>query len=164
MQLEKYYSALGTDQTIPSFIMTDFHPTNFLVDESGKATGYFDIETSQAGHLSMEMFALNFYLFNYFDEATFEKARKRFFKGYTKKKGEYFFENPLNITLEKILSINKCITCVVAYKDVKAGIRDSWSQRLKDILFESLRGDMNYTKISDVFRSKTKQPINPTFP
>lgn len=163
-QLEENYSSLEANEVTPSFIMTDLHPANFLVDASGKATGYFDIETSQAGHPSMEMFALNFTIFNYFDGTTFEKARERFFEGYTKKGGKYPFENQLNITLEKILCMNKCITCVVAYNGVKDGIRDNWGKRLKDVLFESLEEDINYAEISDVFRSKTKQPRYPTLP
>ncbi|HHE36203.1 MAG TPA: aminoglycoside phosphotransferase family protein [Candidatus Woesearchaeota archaeon] len=153
----------------PVLILTDIHPMNFLVDEKGKPSGYFDLEFCQAGAPVLEIYTLNSQLFAYFDKDTFHKARNAFFKGFYNNGGVYEEGHPVNQRIEELLGLSGPLSGVACYygKDHDP-IRRTWSKSFKEILFDSITNKIDpltaYILIADVLRIKTKQPKKPTLP
>ncbi|RLE47858.1 hypothetical protein DRJ25_01375 [Candidatus Woesearchaeota archaeon] len=146
----------------PVLILTDLHPMNFLVDEKGKPSGYFDLEFCQSGDPVMEFYVLRFSLFNYFDKYTFQKAETAFFEGFEKQGDGYDKEKDSNAIKERILLSNHLLAAITAYNKIKDGVRDDWSEQFKTILFDLIKNkELDYPSIADVLRTKTKQPKTP---
>ena len=146
----------------PVLVLADVHPMNFLVDDEGKPSGYFDLEFCQAGVPSLELHAIKFILFNYFDDDTFQKAEAAFFDGFENEGGEYHRADPTNLELERTLSIGHLLAAVTSYHGASDGLRDTWSEEFRDIMFDAIqKKDVDYIAIADVLRSKTKQPKHP---
>ncbi len=149
----------------PVLVLTDLHPRNFLVDEKGKPSGYIDLEFCQSGHPSLEFYLAGLQFFNYFNQNTFEAARKSFFQGFTAQGGSYALDDPLNQQLEKVLCAQHMLAAVTAYHRVKDGLRDTWSQRFKELLFHAINdNEVDYIGFADIIREKMKQPKNPARP
>lgn len=139
----------------PLFVLADLHPMNFLVDEQGKPSGYFDLEFCQSGIPLLEIYSLKFFIFNYFDTPTFQKAEEAFFKGFESENG-YFEISSLNLKRESILLVGHLLSNVVAYEGSE-GFRSTWAQQFKDIMFDLIRDNrFDYVSVADVFRSKTQ--------
>lgn len=153
---------LNVCQDKPVLVLTDIHPMNFLVDNKGKPSGYFDLEFCQAGVQSLEFYTIKFSLFSYFDRDTFQKAEAAFFDGFKNNGGRYDRDDPTNLTLEKTFSIGHLLAAVTSYHGASDGLRDTWSKQFRDIMFYAIQGDVDYVAIADVLRSKTKQPEHPT--
>ncbi|MBT4804989.1 phosphotransferase [Candidatus Woesearchaeota archaeon] len=148
----------------PVLVLTDIHPMNFFVDDEGKPSGYFDLEFCQAGVPALEFYTIKFGLFNYFDRETFQKAETAFFEGFENNGGQYERDSSVNLALERTLSIGHLLAAVTSYHGAVDGLRDTWSEQFKDIMFDAIqRKDVNYVAIADVLRSKTKQPKQPTY-
>lgn len=146
----------------PTLILTDLHPMNFFVDGRGKPSGYFDLETCQSGLPELEFYNLRMHLFNYFHN-TFNQAEVAFFEGYHANGGSYNPNNPANKRLSHILTISHLISTATSYFKASDGVRDDWSTRMKRIIFDGMNADeINHLAIGDIFRGKTKQPINST--
>jgi len=160
--LEGLSSGLKATPQKPSLLLTDIHPTNYSVDETGRPCGYFDLETCQAGLPPLEFLAQQVTMFNFFDSDNYEKARDAFFRGYEQNGGAYEKDSQVNKKLESLLYIGHALSCVTVYHGVRDGIRDEWSEQSKTMLFRAVeKEDIDYTKFSDMFRSKTKQPNKP---
>ncbi len=154
---------LNGSEDKPVLVLTDLHPMNFLVDDKGKPSGYFDLEFSQAGMPALEFYALKYGLFNYFDKSTFEKAEDAFFDGFEGNGGKYVRTDPVNLSLERTLSVGHLLGAVTSYHGASDGLRDTWSDQFKDIMFDAVQNrDVDYVAISDVPRQKTGQPKHPT--
>ncbi len=150
----------------PVLVMTDLHPMNFLVDEnSGKPTGYYDLQFAQAGVQAMEMYNLGLQLFSYFDQDTFKEAERAFFQGLQMNDGSYDYTSPLNKNLETILCAGHTLSSVAFYHGAKDGLRDTWSDKFKKVLFDAIdNNEMDYVAFQDIIREKTKQPKQPMLP
>ncbi len=149
----------------PILVLSDIHPANHLVDERGKPSGYPDLERSQAGVPPFEFFQIRFTMIPYFNREAAALAEEAFFNGYQKAGGTFNREDPTNKKLDKLLAVGQVLNCVTTYHCVKDGIRDEWSPRFKEILFEIIDGkEIDYVAISDIFRSKTGQPKEPRLP
>ncbi len=159
---DRLNSSLRTASSPPVLILTDLHPMNFLVDANGKPSGYFDLEFCQSGVPALEFYPFRMNLFNYFDASTFLQAEDAFFRGFEDNEGSYDRFNEGNIMLERILAIGHLFSAVVAYHDASDGLRNTWSQQFKDIMFNAIVGkDVDYNAVADVLRAKTKQPKHP---
>ncbi|HIH12162.1 TPA: aminoglycoside phosphotransferase family protein [Candidatus Woesearchaeota archaeon] len=149
----------------PVLVLADFHATNFLVDERGKPSGYFDLEFCQAGMPTLEFNMIQLQLLNYFDQNTFEEAKDIFFKTLQKAGSKYDPSAQVHSEVDKILSAGRMLTCVTAYHGVKDGLRDTWSERCKELIFEIIdHGKIDYASFADIMREKTKQPKSPSLP
>lgn len=147
----------------PVLILTDLHPMNFFVDSRGKPSAYFDLEFCQAGVPALEMYNLGLQLFSYFDQTTFDLARKSFFNGYVANGGRYDVEDMFNKKVETLLCAGHTLSAVTGYYGMKDGLRDMWSAEFKDILFKVLATEqMDYVAFADVIRQKTGQPKKPS--
>lgn len=156
-------TALRDSTERPVLVLADLHPTNVLVDDQGKPSGYFDLEWCQAGSRALEFYVLRWSFFHYFDGVS-QPAEEEFLAGYQEKGGTYDPQNPLNKSLEQVLAVNHLLAAVTAYHNVSDGLRDTWSQQFKKIMFDAMRvGSVDYAAINDVLRSKTNQPRFPRF-
>ncbi|MFH0937475.1 MAG: aminoglycoside phosphotransferase family protein [Candidatus Daviesbacteria bacterium] len=145
----------------PVLILTDLHPMNILVDDQGKPSGYFDLEFAQAGHPSLEFYVLRLSFLHYF-EGVSQQAEDMFLAGYEKNGGRYNPKDPFNQKLEHLMIVNHLLASVTAYHNVFDGLRDTWSEQFKNIMFEGIEvGNVDYSAINEVLRSKTKQPKFP---
>ncbi len=164
-QLNCLYPPLEKTKLASHLILTDLHPMNYLVDDSGKPSGYFDLEFCQAGHPALEIYYLGLQLFNYFNPENATLAQDAFYRGYRENGGQY---DPLDVTnrkLETVLSAGQTLTAVTAYHGVKDGVRDTWSTQFKEILFDAISSDtMDTAAYAGVIRQKTRQPTQPSLP
>lgn len=164
-ELQEVSDGLKGSLSKPILVLTDIHPMNFLVDEKGKPSGYFDLEFCQAGHPALEMYYLGLQLFNYFNKNTFALGKKAFFTSYCTESGTYNPENPLNQKLENLLCAGQTLTAVTAYHNVKDGVRDTWSNEFKEVLFKAISsGEADAVAYANIIRQKTQQPSQPTLP
>ncbi len=157
-QLDTLSQKMRAVRQQPILVLTDLHPMNFFVGERGKPSGYFDLEFCQSALPALEFCDLRLSLFNYF-EGSAEQAEQTFLKGYEHNGGSYDPSEPVSKQLEYILAIGHVLYAVIAYHNVHDGLRDTWSDKCKQILFEAQKsGEFNYKAYADVFRVKTKQP------
>ncbi len=162
LELEGLEIKLRDCKDQPVLVLTDLHPMNFLVDDEGKPSGYFDLEFCQAGVPSLEFYAIKCCLFNHFDRGTFQKAEAAFFEGFERGGGRYDRESPINAALETTLSIGYLLAAVTSYHGASDGLRDAWSEQFRDIMFGAIqRSEVDYLAIADVLRTKTQQPQHP---
>ena len=142
-------------------VMTDMHPMNFLVGENGQPTGFFDLEACQYAHPALEMYGIRLFLFNYYSNVP--KAADAFYKGYHGAGGSYNPKLDENIALESTLGIMRLLELTCSYNGVKDGIRDSWSDRFKQLLFESIEDNqMKWSRAAGILSEKTRQPNKAT--
>ena len=159
--LKKGVEQIRNEPLKSSFLITDLHPGNILVDEEGDFS-WPDLEWCQASPPQLDMYLTHSLFTAYFDTPTFSLAKDALFEGYHKFGGEYDQINSQN--LELIMRICHTTGSVVNYHN-QDGFRKNWSKDFKEILFNMIEsGDPNYVEHSDVFRSKTGQPKNPTLP
>lgn len=163
--LRELEAALDRSDYRPILVLSDIHPTNFFVDDNGKPCGYYDLERCQAGVPSFEFFQIRMTMLAYFNEHTFHQAEEAFLRGYAANGGRYDQNDPTTQQLDRLIITGQMLTCVTAYHAWKDGIRDLWSEQFKELLFETITGrEINYARTADIFRTKTKQPTEPTYP
>ena len=150
---------LQADNAKPVMVFTDMHADNFLVDETGKPSGYFDLESCQAAHPALEFYGLGFFLFNYLSADLFHQAEASFFAGYERTGGVYDRFSSVNAKLENLLATGRMLELSESYLGVKDGLRNSWSSRFKALLWQAIETDrVDYMAVGDIFREKTRQP------
>lgn len=160
-EINSFRYAISEDLNGPVLVLTDMHPRNFFVDEDGKTSGYFDLEHCQAAHSALEFYGLRIFLFNYYNGIS-NQALDTFMKSYQENGGVYDPDKPGNQNLERLLSVGHLISASTSYFGAKDGLRDTWSAKFKNILFEALdKGVINYEAVGNVFRMKTGQPRLP---
>lgn len=153
---------LSRENTQPVMVLTDLHADNFLVDETGRPSGYFDLESCQAAHPALEFYGLKLFLFNYFDGECFNQAEESFFAGFERVGGAYDRSWHVNAKLETLLAAGRVLELSESYFEYRDGLRDSWSSRFKALLWQALEfGRVDYLAAGDIFREKTGQPRTP---
>ncbi len=142
-------------------VMTDMHPMNFLVGKNGQPTGFFDLEACQYAHPALEMYGIRLFLLNYYGNVP--AAEDAFYEGYHAAGGTYNPELPENIALESTLGIMRLLELACSYSGVLDGIRDTWSDRFKQLLFESIEENkMKWCRAAGILSEKTRQPNKAT--
>ncbi|MCH4886348.1 aminoglycoside phosphotransferase family protein [Acidaminobacter sp. JC074] len=145
-----------------TLVFTDMHADNFFVDETGKPSGYFDLESSQAAPAELEFYGFRFFLFNYFDEETFQDAEKAFFSSYKAAGGKYAPTHEKDHELIDFLSACRLLELTESYWGHRDGLRDLWAFKIKTLLMNYIFTlKVDYIGLSDIFREKTKQPRSP---
>ena len=84
-----------TSSLQPILAITDIHPKNFLVDDNGKPSGYFDLEYCQSAPPALDFYFLRWFLLNYF-EGISDQAEEALLERYTANGGTYDSKNPTN--------------------------------------------------------------------
>lgn len=162
-----YANCLDESKVKPSFVLYDQHSRNFMVDDqTGKPSGYFDIEYGQAAHPNLEFGSTALQIFGFFSGNNekqcadyIKKAKEKFMKGYLKNGGS---ESINDDTLETIHVANHIFSAIKSYHK-KEGVRENWSQKFADMVLGMTReGKVNcYFAFTDLIRSATKQPKQP---
>lgn len=153
---------LERDVKPPTMVFTDMHADNFFVDNAGRPSGYFDLESAQAAPAELEFYGLRFFLFNYYDQSTFAEAETAFFKGYTEMGGPFAPKNRKDHQLIDLLAGCRLLELTESYWGYVDGLRDNWAVEIKAILMNYLETDtVDYVSLADVFRPKTGQPKQP---
>ncbi|GKX28340.1 hypothetical protein SH1V18_08200 [Vallitalea longa] len=157
-RFESFRTRLDIKQSPATLVITDMHGDNFFV-ENNKSSGYFDVESSQAAPLEFELYALRFFVFNYYGIEEFKLAERAFWKSYTKGKSEY----PDTETNDLIDFFSACrlLEIFQSYWGYVDGIRDSWGLRIKNILFDYINtGCIDYNSLGAIWRERDKQPLH----
>lgn len=158
-ELRPIYSA---DQTPPVLVFTDMHAENFFTDEQGRPTGYFDLESTQAAPAALEFYGFRFFLFNYYDAECFREAENAFFKGYAENGGKYTPSSPADEKSIDFLAGCRLLELSESYWGVKDGIRDTWGQRMKELLSDYMdTGQIDYLAVGNIWRQRDGQPKTP---
>ncbi len=145
------------DRTRASLILTDLHSMNFFVDETGKPSGYFDLEHCQAGLPSLDIYYLRRSLFYQHSDAA-SQAEQAFLMGYHEAGGIYDPEDSVTQRLEQVLLIDYVVGNATLYYGVVDGLRDSWSNRFKELALKAIReGRIDYMEVKDITRAKTSK-------
>jgi aminoglycoside phosphotransferase (APT) family kinase protein len=146
----------------PTMVFTDMHGDNFFVDENGKPSGYFDLESAQAAPAELEFYGFRFFLFNYYDQATFIEAEAAFFTGYEAAGGAFAPKTKEDHQLIDLLAGCRLLELTESYWGYVDGLRDNWAVEIKAILLDYLQTSIvDYVSLADVFRPKTGQPKQP---
>jgi aminoglycoside phosphotransferase (APT) family kinase protein len=161
-QFEELKPLLSKEAKPPTMVFTDMHADNFFVDENGKPSGYFDLESAQAAPAELEFYGFRFFLFNYYDQATMEEAEAAFFMGYERAGGAFAPKTKEDHQLIDLLAGCRLLELTESYWGYIDGLRDNWAVEIKTILQNYLTTNtVNYVALADVFRAKTGQPKQP---
>lgn len=157
-KLEEFRPYLSIENKPPVMVFTDMHADNYFVDNNGEPSGYFDLESSQAAPAELEFYGFRFFLFNYFEADTMEKAEKAFFRGYAFAGGKYAPKNEIDNAFIDFLSGCRLLELTESYWGYIDGLRDFWAFKMKSILLDYILYEkIDYIALSKIFREKTKQ-------
>ena len=163
--LDSMRPELNADVAIPVLNFTDMHAENFFVDDSGKPSGYFDLESAQAAPAALEFYAFRFFLFNFYRDEWFEKAEHSFFEGYKEKGGLYTPQSKPDHQLIDFFAACRLLELTNSYWGYVDGIRDSWGYDMKRILVRYMdTGDVDYNAIGAIWQQRDHQPLLPLIP
>lgn len=161
-KLEYFKPSLELSTKPPVMVFTDMHADNYHVDSTGRPSGFFDLESSQAAPAELEFYGFRFFLFNYYDTATMKEAENAFFQGYNAEGGLYSPKTNLDHELIDYLSACRLLELTESYWEYKDGLRDLWAFKIKGVLMNYYEdGTIDYIQLSNIFREKTKQPNTP---
>ena len=145
-----------------ALIFTDMHAENFFVNNSGHPSGYFDLESAQAAPAALEFYGFRFFLFNFYDEECFKESEAAFFKGYVENGGAFAPKTAEDYAAIDFLAGCRLLELSQSYWGHIDGIRDTWGQEMKDLLFKYINTDkIDYMAIGDIWRQRDKQPLHP---
>lgn len=155
-RFELYRHRLDINNSKATLVITDMHGDNFFV-EDGKSSGYFDVESSQAAPAEYELYGFRFFIFNYYSETEFELAQKKFWLAYTNGNSEIPDEE--TDKLIDFFSACRLLEIFQSYWGHIDGLRDTWGQRIKAILFNYIEnGHLDYIKLGSIWRERDQQP------
>jgi len=148
----------------PVLSLFDWHARNHFVNESGKPTGYFDLEAVQAALPVLDFTFIQLGILNHYHN-TANEAGVKFLEAYRGAGGVYDPNEPINVKIRAILTASHLLTTTIGYYGKRDGIRDNWSPQAKVLLFNALSGDdFDYLRIGDITRTKTQHPKTATRP
>ncbi len=148
--------------TPPVLVFTDMHAENFFTDETGRPTGYFDLESAQAAPAALEFYGFRFFLYNFYDAACFQEAEAAFFEGYRAAGGQYAPAGPADESAIDFLAGCRLLELAQSYWGYIDGIRDNWGQEMKRLLLTYMdSGRIDYHAIGAVWRQRDRQPLTP---
>lgn len=160
VQFNKLRNNLDIQHDPATLIFTDMHVRNFFVADTGRPSGYFDLESCQAAPAALEFYGFNFFIFNFFDEETFERSQDAFLEGYSKAGGDAV---SLDSELVHLLAGCRLLELAESYWGFVDGLRDNWGEQFKRLLFDYMStGKVDYMAVGDIFRQRDKQPRKPT--
>lgn len=158
-RFDDFKDCLSTKKYPPVMAFTDMHGENFFVDETGKPSGFFDLESSQAACAALEFYGFRFFLFSMFDHEAYEKLDSHFFSSYTKAHGPYAPTSIHESDYIDFMSALRLLELAQSYWGYIDGIRDSWGLRFKQLFIDYMEThSIAYEKIGDIFRDRDHQP------
>lgn len=160
--LEKLHPLMYTRRVKPALVFTDMHAENFFTDKTGRPTGYFDLESAQAAPPALEFYGFRFFLFNFYDKKCFHEGEDAFWKGYCKQSDGTIPIDCRDSQIVDFLAGCRILELMQSYWGYIDGIRDSWGQRMKALLFLYMEtGEIDYMEIGEIWRMRDKHPSHP---
>lgn len=159
---KRYRSLLDVKNNAATLVMTDLHGGNFFV-EYDQVSSYFDVESSQAAPAVFELYALRFFVFNFYGQEEQAVAEKAFWNAYSAGK----FDEPSEEVHQLIDFFSACrlLEIFQSYWGYVDGLRDTWGQRIKDLLFDYMKtGRIDYVKLGVIWRERDGQPEKAVWP
>ncbi len=157
-EFEKYRERLTINHSPATLVITDMHGDNFFI-EDGKISGFFDVESSQAAPYEYELYCLRFFVFNYYSKEEYALAEKHFWNAYSN--GLYDFPDKETDELIDFFSACRLLELFQSYWGHVDGIRDTWGQRIKDMLFEYVNTKkVDYVGLGSIWRQRDAQPLH----
>lgn len=141
-----------------TLVITDMHGNNFFV-KNDKISGYFDVESSQAAPLEFELYAIRFFVCNYYGEKEYVLAEKAFWHAYYHGQSDH----PDKKTDELIDFFSACrlLEIFQSYWGHIDGVRDTWGQRIKILLFNYMNtSKIDYASLGAIWRERDRQPVH----
>jgi len=162
-RFEKLRPFLSAESAPPVMVFTDMHGNNYFVDENGVPTGYFDLESSQAAPAALEFYGFQFFLFNFFGAAEFEKAQAAFLDGYTGAGGPFAPAGGADEELIDLLAGCRLLELAESYWKVDDRIRSTWGERMKALLHKyTATGEVDYCALGAIWRERDGGPAVPS--
>lgn len=153
---------LTVETAPPVMVFTDMHGENYFVDDKGVPSGYFDLESSQAAPAALEFYGFRFFLFSNYDAATYEQAEAAFWQGYREAGGPFYIKCQADDDLIHLLAGCRLLELSESYWGHIDGLRDTWAQRMKDLLFRYMEsGVVDYLALGAIWRERDGQPLVP---
>ncbi|MCK5128676.1 MAG: hypothetical protein KAQ68_02400 [Clostridiales bacterium] len=141
-----------------TLVITDMHGNNFFIEDE-KSSGYFDVESSQAAPLEFELYGLRFFVFNYYSTEEYNLAEQTFWHSYYEGKAD--FPDSETDALIDFFSACRLLEIFQSYWGHIDGLRDTWGQRIKNILFNYVEtGCVDYYKLGEIWRERDRQPLH----
>lgn len=160
--LENLRPLLYSERVKPVLVFSDMHAENFFTDETGRPTGYFDLESAQAAPPALEFYGFRFFLFNFYDENCCQEGEEAFWIGYCKQSGGRVPIDCFDDHIVDFLAGCRILELMQSYWGYNDGIRDSWGKRMKNLLFLYMEtGQIDYMAIGEIWRMRDKQPASP---
>ncbi len=154
-----YREILDIKNSPATLAITDMHGGNFFV-ENGKVSGYFDVESSQSAPWQFELYALRFFVFNFYGENEYKLAEKAFWNEYFE--GKQDAPNPQDDELIDFFTACRLLEIFQSYWGYIDGLRDTWGERIKQILFKYMQTSvLDYEALGDIWRERDGQPKTP---
>ena len=155
-RFEELRPRLEASANPPTLVITDMHGGNFFVKD-GEVSGYFDVESSQAAPAMFELYALRFFVFNFYGEEEYRLAEKIFWSAYYD--GERDAPTPEEDDLLDFFTACRLLEIFQSYWGYIDGLRDTWGQRIKDILMDYIAtGKVDYIALGAIWRERDGQP------
>lgn len=155
-RFEELRPRLDAKNDPPTLVITDMHGGNFFVKD-GVVSGYFDVESSQAAPAMFELYALRFFVFNFYGEEEFRLAEEAFWTAYHN--GQRNAPTPEEDDLLDFFTACRLLEIFQSYWGYIDGLRDTWGQRIKDILMNYIAtGKVDYIALGAIWRERDGQP------
>jgi hypothetical protein len=153
-----YSTRLDINNSPATLVITDMHGGNFFV-ENDRSSGYFDVESCQAAPMEFELYALRFFVFNYYSTEEFTLAERAFWSSYYE--GEKAHPDTETDMLIDFFSACRLLEIFQSYWGHVDGLRDTWGQRIKNILFDYMETErVDYDRLGAIWRERDKQPLH----
>ncbi len=155
-KFNEYKELLDIKNSPATLVITDMHGGNFFV-ENGEVSGYFDVESSQAAPWQFELYSMRFFVFNFYGDYEFKEAEKAFWNAYFD--GERDFPTKQDDELIDFFSICRVMEIFQSYWGHIDGLRDTWGERIKVMLFKYIdTGVVDYSILEEIWRERDCQP------
>lgn len=156
-RFESYRHRLDIGNSPATLVITDMHGDNFFVKDN-KSSGYFDVESSQSAPSEYELYGFRFFVFNYYSKTEYDLAQKQFWLAYTQGKSDA--PNEETDQLIDFFSACRLLEIFQSYWGHIDGLRDTWGQRIKAILFNYIEsGQLDYIQLGSIWRERDQQPL-----
>jgi hypothetical protein len=157
-KFKSYHSRLDINHSPATLVITDMHGGNFFI-ENNRISGYFDVESCQAAPLEFELYALRFFVFNYYSSEEFILAERAFWTSYYDGNSDH--PDSETDALIDFFSACRLLEIFQSYWGYIDGLRDKWGEQIKNILFSYIEtGHVDYIRLGAIWRERDKQPLH----
>lgn len=151
-----FRSVLDIAVSPATLVITDLHGGNFFV-ENQKCSGYFDVESAQAAPAAFELYAMRFFVFNFYGKKEYALAQEAFWHAYYA--GRRNEPDPQTDALIDFFSACRLLELCQSYWGYVDGLRDNWGEEIKQILFRYMAGKpLDYQHLGAIWRERDGQP------